>query len=86
MNNRADELKKISSYNNIKPDDNIRSLTDYEKEWGYVDKYISKDKILDILRDSLPEATKKNPVLDTIEAVSEFLKQEGEDTRRDEWR
>ncbi len=70
----------------IKPNNDIRSLTEYEKEWNYVVKYIPKDKILDTLRNSLPEAKKKNPVLDTIEAVSEFLKQETDDTRRDEWR
>ena len=68
------------------PNDDMRSLTDYEKEWGYVVKYIHKDKILGVLKDSLVDAKKKNPVIDTIEAVSEFLKQESDDTRRDEWR
>lgn len=69
-----------------KPDDSLRELTDYEKEWNYIVKYLPKNKIIEILQNSLPEAKKKNPVLDTIEAVSEFLKQEGEDTRRDEWK
>ena len=80
----------INSYYVIRtdmlPDDSIRELTDYEKEWGYIVKYIHKDKVLDELRNSLADAKKKNPVLDTIEAVSEFLKQEKEDTRRDEWK
>lgn len=71
---------------NLKPNNEERKLTDYEKEWNYTTKYIPKDQILDILKNSLPEAKKKNPVLDTIEAITEFLKQEGEDTRRDEWR
>ena len=70
----------------LKPDIDKIKLTDYEKEWNYVVKYLPKDKIIEILKNSLPEAKKKNPVLDTIEAVSEFLKQEGEDTRRDEWK
>lgn len=70
----------------LKPDTSKMELTDYEKEWGYTVKYISKEKALAILKDSLEDAKKKNPVLDTIEAVSEFLKQETEDTRRDEWR
>lgn len=70
----------------IKPNDDIRSLTEDEKKWGYVVKYIHKDKILDVLKESLTDAKKKNPVIDTIEAITEFLKQEGEDTRRDEWR
>ncbi len=64
----------------------MRQLTDYEKEYNYIVKYIHKDIILDILNASLSEAKKKNPVLDTIEAVSEFLKQEKEDTRREEWK
>ena len=69
-----------------KPDDNIRELTEDEKEWNYIVKYLPKDKILDILKDSLEDAKKKNPVLDTIEAVTEFLKQLEDDTRRSEWR
>ncbi len=49
-------------------------------------KYIPKDKIIAVLQDSLATAKKKNPVIDTIEAITEFLKQETDDTRRDEWR
>ena len=70
----------------LKPNYGNRSLTDYEEEWGYTVKYIPKDKALQILKESLIDAKKKNPVLDTIEAVSEFLKITTDDTRRDEWR
>ena len=70
----------------LKPDINNRNLTDYETEWGYDLKYISKDKALDELKRGLADAKKKNPVLDTIEAVSEYLKRCEDDTRRDEWR
>ncbi len=68
------------------PNEKERNLTDYEKEWKYMVKYIPKDKIIAVLQDSLATAKKKNPVIDTIEAITEFLKQETDDTRRDEWR
>jgi len=70
----------------LEPNPDKMELMDYEKEWGYEVKYLPKDKALDILYASLDDAKKKNPVLDTIEAVSEFLRQSEDDTRRDEWR
>ena len=70
----------------LKPNNDVKCLTDYEKKWNYTTKYLPKDKALEILRSSLSDAKKKNPVLDTIEAVSEFLKQDSDDTRREEWR
>ena len=66
----------------LEPNYGNQSLTDYEKEWEYTVKYIPKDKALEVLRNSLTDAKKKNPVLDTIEAVSEFLKINTDDTRR----
>ena len=80
----------INSYyvirTDILPDDKLRELTEYEKEWNYIVKYIHKDKIIEELTASLDDAPRKNPVLDTIEAIKEFLKQEEENSRRDEWR
>ena len=70
----------------LEPNYSNRNLTEYEEEYGYTVKYLHKDKALQILKSSLTDAKKKNPVLDTIEAVSEFLKINADDTRRDEWR
>ena len=70
----------------LKPNADKMELTDYEKEWGYTVKYVSLDKALEVLKNSLDDASKKNPVLDTIEAVKEFIKINTDDTRRSEWR
>lgn len=70
----------------LEPNFDNRELTDYEKEWGYTVKYVKVNDALKILEESIGGAKKKNPVLDTIEAVKEYIKICGEDTRRDEWR
>ena len=70
----------------LAPDINNMCLTDYEKEWHYTVKYVSVDNAIKVLNDSLKDASKKNPVLDTIEAVKEFIKISKDDTRRSEWR
>lgn len=70
----------------LKPDFDNRELTDYEKEWGYTVKYVKVEDALSVLENSIGDAKKKNPVLDTIEAIKEYVKICGDDTRRDEWR
>ena len=70
----------------LKPNFNNTHLTDYEKKWEYTIKYVSVDKAIKVLEDSLAAASKKNPVLDTIEALKEFVKINEDDTRRSEWR
>ncbi len=58
---------------NIKPDLNKISLTKDEIKGGFELKYIKEDEILDFLNESLNTCTKKPVVLDTIEAVKEYL-------------
>ena len=70
----------------LKPNFDNRKLTDYEKEWGYTVKFVKVDDALRVLEESIKDAKKKNPVLDTIEAIKEYIKICGDDTRRDEWR
>lgn len=69
----------------LKPNYDNRELTDYEKEWDYTVKYVKLDDALDVLEKSIGDAKKKNPLLDTIEAIKEYIKICGDDTRRDEW-
>ena len=64
--------------------DNI-ALTDREINDGYTLKYIAKDKAIDILKESLKVANKVNPVLDTIEAILEFIKISCENGNKEEW-
>ena len=58
----------------IKPDKSKRQLLDYEEEWGYEYRYIDKEKALKALNKNINTVKKKNTVLDTIEAVREYLK------------
>lgn len=64
--------------------DNV-ALTDREKDDGYTLKYVAKDKAIDILNDSLGGANKVNPVLDTIEAILEFIKISEDNMNKEEW-
>ena len=88
----SDGLNTITTNNyyvvrtDLKPNFDNRELTDYEKEWDYTVKYIKLDDALELLEKSISDAKKKNPVLDTIEAVKEYIKICGDDTRRVEWR
>lgn len=58
---------------NITPNYDKLSLTKDEKNGGFNLKYISEDKILDFLNESLKTCTKDAVVLDTIEAIKEYL-------------
>ena len=70
----------------LKPNVDDNKLTDYEKEWGYTVKYIPKDKVLARLRRSMHLAKKKNTVLDTVEAISEFIRITDNKITRVEWK
>lgn len=69
----------------FKPDISKRKLTDYETKWGYEYRYVHKDKALKELEKGLSLAKKKNPVLDTIEAVKEYLKITSDEPKKEEW-
>ena len=69
----------------LKPDKDKRKLTDYETKWGYEYRYIDKNKALDELNKGLILAKKKNPVLDTIEAVKEYIKITSNEPKKEEW-
>ena len=70
--------KYISNYyylkTNLKPDYSKIDLTENEKEGMFELKFIHKDKVLKELEDSLQFCTKRGPVIDTIEAIREYLK------------
>lgn len=69
----------------LKPNTKKRHLTDYETEWGFDYRFVSKEKAIEELTKGLITAKKKNPVLDTIEAVSEYIKITSEEDTREEW-
>lgn len=60
---------------NQRPNLDSISLTDYEKDGNFEFKYVKVDKIMKVLEDNLRVSTKKGVVLDTIEAVKEYLYQ-----------
>lgn len=77
--NTGDNTNYIANYYVVKCDevpnlDNVE-LTEGEKEGGFLLKYIHKDEVMNVLEESLNVCTKKNVVRDTIDAVSEYLKQ-----------
>lgn len=57
----------------IKPNLENTSLTEDEKNGGFELKYIKEDEIINFLTESLKTCTRENVVLDTIEAVKEYL-------------
>ena len=69
----------------LKPDLDKRELTDYEIKWGYEYRYIHKDKALEELEKGIALAKKKNPVLDTMEAVKEYLRITSIEPKKEEW-
>ncbi|MBO5121360.1 MAG: NUDIX hydrolase [Bacilli bacterium] len=75
----GDNTNYIANYYVVKCDevpnlDNVE-LTEGEKEGGFSLKYIHKDEVMNVLEESLNICTKKNVVRDTIDAVSEYLRQ-----------
>ena len=70
--------KYISNYYYLKtdkkPDYSKMALTKNEKEGMFELKFIHKDKVLGELENSLQFCTKEGPIIDTIEAVKEYLK------------
>ena len=77
--NLGDNTNYIANYYVVKCDevpnlDNVE-LTEGEKEGGFSLKYIHKDEVMNVLEESLNVCTKKNVVRDTIDAVSEYLRQ-----------
>ncbi|MBQ3511194.1 MAG: NUDIX hydrolase [Bacilli bacterium] len=77
--NVGDNTNYIANYYVIETDEvpNLENveLTEGEKEGGFSLDYIHKDKVMDVLEESLKTCTKKNVVRDTIDAVSEYLRQ-----------
>ncbi len=69
----------------LKPNVEKRSLTDYETKWGYELRYIKKSDVLKELEKGLKTAKKQNPVLDTIEAIKEYLRITSEEPKKEEW-
>lgn len=77
--NAGDNTNYIANYYVVSCDekpnlDNVE-LTEGEKEGGFALEYIHKDKVMNVLEESLNTCTKKNVVRDTIDAVSEYLRQ-----------
>ena len=76
---KGDNTNYVANYYVIETDEvpNLENveLTEGEKEGGFSLDYIHKDKVMDVLEESLKTCTKKNVVRDTIDAVSEYLRQ-----------
>lgn len=75
----GENTKYITNYYSIKYDlipnlDKIE-LTEDEKDGNFKLKYIAKEKIIEILTNSLNTCTKVNVVQDTIDAIKEYLNQ-----------
>ena len=75
----GDNTKFIAKYFAIKTDMKFDmtkiELTDSEKDGNFELRYIHKDKVVEELTESLKICTKKNAVIDTIDAVDEFIRQ-----------
>ena len=65
--------KDYQDREDIKPNLENTSLTEDEKNGGFELKYIKEDEIINFLTESLKTCTRENVVLDTIEAVKEYL-------------
>lgn len=78
--NKGDNSKYIANYYSIKSDLKINlsqtCLTSSEKEGRFKIKYIHKDKIIEEIENSLDKCTRKVVVLDTLEAIKEYLAKE----------
>lgn len=77
--NVGDNTNYIANYYVVKCDEvpNLENieLTEDEKNGGFNLEYIHRDNVMKVLEESLNICTKKNVVRDTIDAVSEYLKQ-----------
>lgn len=72
--------KYIANYYSIKmnlqPKKELMQLTSEERMGNFKLEYINKKDILNVLENSLQNCTHKNTVLDTIEVIKEYLKDE----------
>ena len=79
----------INSYyivkSDLKPNIDNRKLTLYENSVGFEYRYVNKDNAIDELTKGLKTANKINPVLDTIEAVKEFIRITSDLPNIEEW-
>jgi len=70
--------KSIANYYvvdyNLIPDLNNLNLTEEEKEGNFELRYIDKEKVLDVLLESLKTCSRKGIIEDTIEAIKEYIK------------
>ena len=70
--------KTISKYYEVnalvEPDLSKVHLTEDEKKGNFRLMYVNENNILDFLNDSLKTCTRESVVLDTIEAIKEYLK------------
>lgn len=76
--NNGDNTKYINNYYSIKYDlipnlDNAK-LTEDEIDGNFKLEYIDKNKVIEVLTNSLDTCTKVNVVQDTIDAMKEYLK------------
>ena len=77
--NKGDNTNYVANYYVVKCDetpnlDNVK-FTESEKEGNFKLSYFHKDEVMNVLEKSLDVCTKKNVVRDTIDAVSEYLRQ-----------
>lgn len=76
---KGDNTNYVANYYvvscDLKPDLSKVELTESEKAGEFELKYIGKDQIMDILEESLKICSSTNVVRDTIDAVSEYLRQ-----------
>ena len=75
--NIGQNSKSIANYyavkTDLKPNLDKVTLTEREKDGNFELKYIHKDKIISELENSLEHCHRKNVVLDTLEAIKEYL-------------
>lgn len=76
---KGDNTNYVANYYVVKCDEepileNVE-LTEGEKEGNFKLDYFHKDDVMKVLEESLNICTKKNVVRDTIDAVSEYLRQ-----------
>ena len=76
---KGDNTNYVANYYVVETDEvpNLEKidLTEGEIEGGFTLEFIHKDKIMDVLEESLKTCSKVNTVRDTIDAVGEYLRQ-----------
>ena len=72
--NTKSVIKYFRILTDEKPNLDLINLTDDEKKGNFELRFIKKDKLIEELEDSIASSTRRAVVIDTIEAIKEYLK------------